>query len=285
MANPASSTLRNFTGITEAGPLIIEPVTAASLALTVSTVITTAGHTYRLPTIKEDPQAAWIAEGEEIPTSEAVADEVSVVPRKVAGLSVISNELANDTSPEAATTIGDGLGRDIARKVDAAFFGPAPTGAAAAVQPGGLESLAASVTTVTADPAGGLSAYIDGLAEAEALGVTLRAWIVDPATARALAKLTTGTGSNLPLFGTGATNGIERNALGVPLLVSPYVVAGTAWGIPDGRVFSVLREDVTVDVDKSAFFTTDQTAIRAIARIGFGFVQSKAVVKIKAATK
>ncbi|GAB2973619.1 phage major capsid protein [Frigoribacterium salinisoli] len=276
-----SSTLRSFTGITEAGPLIIEPLQAASLALAVSTVITTAGHTYRLPVITEDPQAAWVAEGDEIPTSEAVADEVAVVPRKVAGLSVISNELANDTSPEAATTIGDGLARDIARKIDGAFFGPAP--ANGSVQPNGLEALGGKATAITADPTAGLSAYIDGLAEAEALGVSLRAWVVDPATARALAKLTAGTGSNMPLFGTGATNGIERNVLGVPLLVSPYVVAGTAWGIPDGRAFSVLREDVSVDVDKSAFFTTDQTAIRAIARVAFGFVQTKAVVKIKAA--
>lgn len=279
MAN--SSTLKTYLGVTEVGPLIVKPVEAASLALQLTTVVNTAGASFRFPRITSDPSAAWIAENAEITASEATADDVPVTPKKVAGLSIISNELANDTSPEAAGVIGGGLARDIARKVDQAFFGTAPGNTN--VQPGGLEYLAATVESIAADPAAGIDAFIDAIAAAEALGVTLDAFVTDPATARALAKLKVGTGSNLPLFGVGATNGIERNVLGVPLHVSPYVVAGTAWGIPKARVFSVLREDVTLDIDSSAFFTKDQTAIRGIMRIGFGFVQPEAIIKIKAA--
>ena len=64
-----------------------------------------------------------VAEGDEITPSDATIPEVNVVPSKLAGLSIISSELANDTSPEAATAAGDGLARDISRKLDAAFFG------------------------------------------------------------------------------------------------------------------------------------------------------------------
>ncbi|POH67628.1 phage major capsid protein [Cryobacterium zongtaii] len=279
MAN--SSTLKSYLGISEAGPLIVQPVERESLALRLTTVVHTGGGTFRFPRITTDPSAAWIAENAEITVSEATADEVPVIPKKVAGLSIISNELANDTSPEAAGVIGDGLARDIARRVDQAFFGTAP--ANTNVQPGGLEYLGTTVENIDADPSAGIAAYIDALAAAEALGVTLSAFVTDPTTARALAKLTTGTGSNLPLFGVGATNGIERNVLGVPLHVSPYVLPGTAWGIPSDRVFAVLRDDVSLDIDKSVFFTKDQTAIRGIMRVGFGFVQPEAVIKIKAA--
>lgn len=278
---PNSSNLRSFIGTTEAGPLIIEPVTAASLALDVTSVLFTEAGTFRIPSISTDPSAAWVAENAELTESEAIGDEVTIQLRKAAGLSRISNELAADTSPEAAQVIGDGLGRDIARKVDSAFFGAAP--ANTAVQPGGLENLGNGITAVTADPAAGLGAYVDALAAAESLGVTIDNWVTDPTTASALAKLTTGTGSKMPLFGTGATNGIERNILGVPLRVSPYVLPGTAWGIPKSRAFTIIRRDVTVDVDRSAYFAYDQTGVRAVMRLAFGFVQPEAVVKIKAA--
>ena len=50
----------------------------------------------------------------------------------------MSTEAAEDTFPAAADMIGDGLARDIAKKLDAAFFGSAPGGTA---QPNGLEDL------------------------------------------------------------------------------------------------------------------------------------------------
>ncbi|GAA4685121.1 hypothetical protein GCM10025780_34330 [Frondihabitans cladoniiphilus] len=55
----------------------------------------------------------------------------------------------------------------------------------------------------------------------------------------------------------------------MPYIVSPHVLSGTVWGIPKSRAFRVLREDVSVD--ESVFFTSDQVAIRGVARVGFGF--------------
>jgi HK97 family phage major capsid protein len=48
-------------------------------------------------------------------------------------------------------------------------------------------------------------------------------------------------------------------------------------------VFTVIRNDVSVVVDKSAYFSTDQTGVRAVLRAAFGFVQPEAIIKIKAA--
>lgn len=49
-------------------------------------------------------------------------DEINIVPAKLAGLTIISNELAMDSSPAALQVVGDGLVRDLARKTDQAFF-------------------------------------------------------------------------------------------------------------------------------------------------------------------
>jgi hypothetical protein len=168
---------------------------------------------------------------------------------------------------------------DIAGKIDAAFFGPAP--ATDSIQPGGLEYLGSSVTEIDADLAAGIDAYIDALAAAEGYGLDLTAFVVGPTTAQALAKLTASEGSSQKLFGQGLENGISRSVLGLPLVVSPYVAPGTAWGIPAARTYAVLRSDVTLEVDRSVFFTRDQTAVRAILRVGFGLLQPSAIIKIR----
>lgn len=276
-----SSTLKTFMGITETGPLIIKPLERTSVAIDVSTLISTVAGTFRFPRVTGDSQAAWTAEGAEITESETTADEVEVIPKKLAALSKISNELANDTSPEAQEIIGRSIARDIAKKLDLAFFGSAS--ATTAVQPGGLEYLGSTVTAITQNPAFGTDPYSDAIAEADALGLEIGAFIVDPATAKTLAKLKIGTGSNVPLFGTGATNGISRNILGVPLRVSPAVLPNTAWGIPKESVYTVLRQDVSVVIDKSVYFSSDSIGIRSIIRVAWGFVQPEAMIRIRTA--
>jgi HK97 family phage major capsid protein len=276
-----NGTLKRYIGITETGPLVFDQVKALSLAIALTSLISTQAKELRFPRYTDEPSAAWVAENAEIPLSEAVADEVLVVPRKVAGLTLISNELADDAGPDAADTVGALLGSNTARRIDEAFFGPAP--ATTSVQPGGLEYLGDAVTTVTGSVVEGTDIYAEAIAAAEQVGVTLRGFATDPATALALAKLKSGTGSKTPLFGTGATNGIERSILGVPVYVSKHILPGTVWGIPTDGIYTVLREDVEVEIDRSVFFTSDQTAIRTKARVGFGFVRPSAVIKIKAA--
>lgn len=222
-----------------------------------------------------DPTAAWVAEGEEIPASDADLDEELIAPAKLAGLTIVSRELAEDSSPEAQQTVGAGLARDIARKLDAAFFGTKGTGA---VQPGGLEDLlgvsAVEGAFTSTDP------FAEALSVAEGAGATVGAFVTDPATALTLSKVKRATGSNEPLLGSDATAPTRRSVLGLPLLVSPAVTAGTVWAIPQQRVFVVVRSDARIDVDKSVYFTSDRVAVRATMRVGFGFPHPAAVVKV-----
>lgn len=278
-----SDTLKQFFGVTQTADLLLTPLESKSLAFKIPTQVRTSGHTFRIPAVRQDPSAAWVAEGEEIPVSAAVGDEVAITPRKVAGLVTVSSETADDTNPAAATMVGDGLARDIARKVDQAFFGAAPTGPAATRQAPGLESLpAGGADGITLVPGGSLTdlePFIDALAAAEEAGVVISAWVADSDSASTLAKLTTGSGSSVPLLGTDAANGIARTVLGIPLIVSPYVVAGI-WGLSAATAVTVLRDDVSIDVDRSAYFSSDMVAIRGRIRVGFGFPNPAGIVKV-----
>lgn len=251
------------------GDLVVRPVFERSIAMQASTVVTTRSHDYRIPVVVTDPSAAWVDEGAEITPSDADLDEITVTPPKVAGLTIISRELADDTDPAAAEQVGAGLARDIARRVDQAYFSTQPAPA-----PAGLSTLA-GVTTVTGPAAwANLDPFSDAQAQSEDVGGQITAWIANSATARTLANLKEASGSNRPLLGA------DRSINGLPLLVSPYVAADTVWGIPAAHVFVVVRDDTTVEVSRDAYFSSDQVGVKATMRVGFGFPHPAAVMKV-----
>ncbi|MEQ6898456.1 phage major capsid protein [Microbacterium sp. KR10-403] len=273
------TTTSNVRGITPdaIAALITVPVERDSVAAQASTIIPTdATHTH-IPLVTGDPTAAWVGEGNEITASDPTIDDLVIIPAKVAGLTVITNELAADSSPEASGIVGDGLARDIARKIDAAFFG---SKGSSTVQPAGLEDL----TGVGAVDAGAAWADVDAFAEAlsnaETLGLALTSFVANPADALTLAQLKESTTSKRPLLTPDPTQPTRRTIQGVPLLVSSAVTAGTVWGIPKTRALLIRRNDVDLQVDTSPYFTSDRTAVRATMRVGFAFPHAAAVQKI-----
>src|SRR5258705_3671197 len=99
----------------QVGALVIEPLTKESTAFQVSTVVQTDSHEYRIPKITGDPASGWVAEGAEIGVDDADLDEIVVVPKKVAGITVVSSELAADSSPEATAVISQRLVNSLKR--------------------------------------------------------------------------------------------------------------------------------------------------------------------------
>ena len=87
-----------------------------------STVVQTGSHQLRVPRVTADPQASFVAEGAEAPVTDPTVDQLTITPAKAVGLTVITNELAADSSPSALQVVGDGLLRDLIRVVDKAFF-------------------------------------------------------------------------------------------------------------------------------------------------------------------
>lgn len=263
----------------EVHSLIVQPVSRAAVALQVAEIARASDRAngFRVPIVTADPSAAWTAEGAEIATSDATLAETESRFFKLAGLTIVSRELAEDSSPAATTLVGQGLARDIARKLDAAFFG---TKGASTVQPAGLADLAgvnevdAGTAWADADP------FIAAVFAAESVGATLTAFVAHPDDALGLAQLRKAAGSNEPLLGTSATEATRRVIAGVPVYTTPAVTEGTVWGLPRDRAIIALREDVRLDVDHSAYFGSDRVGIRATLRAAFAFPHAAAVQKI-----
>ncbi len=255
--------------------LIVKPVLSQSIATQVSTVVQTGSHEHRVPIVNADPSASWVAEVAEIPTSELDVSELTIVPAKLAGLSVISAELAKDSSPAAATAVGAGLARDLARKLDAAYFGallsPAPSGLGALV---GVTAVSAGASYTDLDP------FLEALSKAEELGAVIGAFVTSPAVALTLSKIKGATGSKVPLLQPDPASPSGRVISGVPLYVSPAVEAGTVWAVPRDRSIVVVRQGATVEADASPYFSSDRVAVRAILRVGLAYPQPEAVIKV-----
>jgi len=260
------------------GALVVQPALDASVFAQVATTVTTSSTAYRIPLVTADPTAAWVAEGAEITPSDPTLQELTVTPPKVAGLTIISRELADDSSPAAAQVVGDGLARDIARRIDQAGFA-----GLASPAPAGLSTLSGIQTYVNGTAFGNLDWAAQAISKAETVGATVTAFVTSPATALALATIKQGTGSNQPVLGMDATAATSRSVLGVPLYVSQYVAANTLWAIDFSRVWLVVRDDATVEADRSVFFTSDRVAVKATMRAGFGFVHPQSVVKVTTA--
>jgi HK97 family phage major capsid protein len=252
------------------GSLIVQPVEQQSIAFQVSDVIPTSLHDYVIPIVTDDPNASWVAEGQEISESDPTFDKITVTPAKLAGLTETTSEMLGDADPDAGDVIGAALARDIAKKVDVAYFGnlnaPAPKG---------LLSIASQVNTVAVT--GGL-VDLDPFAEAISLsadnGGTIRFFIANPVDTLKIATLKKQAGSIEPVL---SVNGVE---LGAPLLRCPAIPPGTIWGVDPQYSKLILRKDVDITTSEHAAFTRDAVLVRAIMRLGFGFPHPKAISRI-----
>jgi len=257
------------------GPLIIQPAMDASVFARVATVVTTSSSEYRIPVVAADPTAQWVAEGAEITPSDPTLQEITVTPPKIAGLTIISRELADDSNPAAAQVVGDGLARDVARRIDQAAFA-----GLASPAPAGLSTLSGVQSYINAAAFSNLDFAAQAISKAETVGASVTAFITSPATALSLATIKTASGSNQPVLGADATSATSRQILGVPLYVSQYVPANTLWAVDASRVWLVVRDDTEVLADRSVFFTSDRVAVRAVMRAGFAFTHPQSIVKV-----
>ena len=226
----------------------------------------------RVPIVTADPTVGWALEGSELAVSDSTLSEIVLVPKKLAGLTVVTNELAAD-SDVALEQIGQGLVRDLQRKLDAAYFGSTITKG-----PSGLGSLA-STAVDAGDSWTNLDTFEAAKSAAETINTTLTAFVCAPATALILAQLKEATGSNKQLLSADAPT--SRTIAGLPLYVSPAVTgAGVVWGIPKAHSLVVIRNDAPVVTDSSVYFTSDRAAIRATLRLDLGFTYPASVIRI-----
>lgn len=260
------------------GELVIKPLSQASVALQVSHIVQVAS-TLRIPLVASDVSSGWVAEAAEIPATDLATSEIDVVPRKLAALTAISNELANDSSPAAQAIVGQSIVRDLQRKLDGAYFGNT-----AANTPDGLLSITPNAVNggVVANGYTNLDWAESAKTNAEQHNTQITAFVCSPATALALSTIKeySAAQSNRHLLGADPTLPGQRIVSGVPLLTSPAVSGSTIWAIPRERSIVAMRQDASLVPDSSVFFTSDRTAVRATIRLSWAFTDPAAFSKI-----
>lgn len=254
------------------GKLIDTVIAEKSIAFQAGTKVSITNESIRFPLLTADPAVGWYAENSQIALTDPTTTEIVVTPKKVAGLTQISNEAAEDSNPAVAEQVGRSLARSVAKKVDAAFFANTTTNG-----PSGLLSLPGVNVVDTGAAIANLDPFHQAKADALADGANLTVFILAPDVALELAQAKEGTGSNKSLFenvGDGVT------LAGVRVLVSTDVPAGNAWGLDSSQVLLVQRTGTTVTKSVDAAFDYDAVQVRATARVGFGFANPAGVVRL-----
>jgi HK97 family phage major capsid protein len=118
---------------------------------------------------------------------------------------------------------------------------------------------------------------IDAVADVEAAGGTATIAWVNPADWATLAKALTDHAAIAP------TADLQRQVLGVKVVTTSHVAAGTIWVADGSHVVAVIRTDGQVDVSGDIGFTRDQTYVRVTSRIGFAYPFPLTVCEISAA--
>lgn len=255
------------------GTLVDLVIAEKSVAFQAGTVVQTSSETIRFPVQTADPAVGWYAENTQISLTDPTTSELVITPKKVAGLTQISTEAAEDTTPAVAEQTGRNLARAVAKRIDNAFFGNTVTNG-----PSGLLSLTGvnviDTGTILLDS---LDAFHEAKFAALADGANITHFILAPDVALALSKAKQGDDLNIGLLdnvGDGVT------LAGVPVLVSTDVAAGNAWGVDSSQIFVVQRTGTTITKSVDAAFDYDAVQVRATARVGFGFANPAGIVRL-----
>lgn len=252
--------------------LITKPLTENALPFqsALATTLTTAKHELILPTLETDVSAAWVNEGEEIGTSLPTLSETKIVFGKVAALTPVSSEMAKDSSPEATELIGQSITRAIIAQVNKSFLGNL-----AAPAPKGLESVTGTNLALSMAPAiTNLDIFIAAESQLELSGRTVTGWILNPSDAAAIAMLKDTADSNRRLVED------VNTITGKPVYRHASVPVGSAWALDANYLYTGLREDIEIAISDQVYFSSDRLAVRATARIGYGFTDPKAIAKV-----
>lgn len=222
----------------------------------------------------DDDDAGFVAEGAAIPEADPDLAEVTVATGKVAQLIRVSREqwLQQGTSG----LLSESVRRAVTKAANLAYIAQAAPVAPAITPPAGLLNIAGIEDggTVGAD----LDAIADALTTIEENGGNASHIIASPAAWNAIRKLKTGADSNVALLGAG-TGDTERRLLGVPVLTSSAVPAGTLIALDRTAIVSAVG-DLTVTSSEQRYFEYDSIGVRATWRFGANLVRPERVVKL-----
>lgn len=251
------------------------------------------GDRMHIPVLSSDAASAWTSESTAITPTDPTVNELIAIPRKLAALVQVSNELLRDSSPSALEVLWANVIRSLALKLDLGFY--EGTGSAPEIR--GLKNVV-GIQTVSMGTNGAAFTNLDPFADAIGLlaqaNAEAGAIVMHPRSWQALSKVKEIAGSTKPVLQESAgagTQGISRSVYGVPVYLSSQLsttetqgtsgaVCSSAYVYQPDQVLAVGRYKFEVEVDRSRLFNSDQAEVRAITRWDVAVPNPTAVVRI-----
>lgn len=214
---------------------LLEPA-AIAIQLGANVLDGLVGSPVEIPAIRGDATAYWVAEAEEITSSQMTFGQVKMEARGLAALVPITNRLLQQTSRRVEAVVREQLARTLAKKLDLAFYlgtgGKQPTGCLNRAGIGSVDwsGVDFTVATVTAAKAAAMTAalteMVGALEEADAL-MGRPAWSMHPKFKRGLFNVVDADGRPL-LFShsAGLVGQVPDQLLGYRYATSTQLTSG-----------------------------------------------------------
>ena len=212
----------------------------------------------RVPTQTAGSTAQWVGETQPKPVSALGFDQVTLDEHKIAGIVVISQELARSSSPNAVDLIQGDLVKAVAARIDATLLDPtaaAVAGVSPASLTNGVTPIAASGTDAAAlrsDVQDLFTSYLDAN-----MSVSNLVWVMSPGQALAISLMQNA-------LGQAEFQGITPQGgtfFGLPVIVSNAVPATSGGSmivlINQGSILAADDGVVTLDVSTQASIIMD----------------------------
>jgi HK97 family phage major capsid protein len=226
------------------------------------------GSPVEIPALRADATAYWVAEDEEITTSEMTFGQIEMEPRGLATLVPITNRLLRQTSNRVEGLVREQLSRTIGKAVDKAAYvgtgGKQPTGmlnrpGIGSVSWSSVNFGAAPTVAIAKDTTEALLEHIGDLEENDAL-MGRPAWSMHPKVKRGLMGITDTDGRSLLLsHSSGLSNQAPDQLLGYNFATSTQLSAGS-----DADIVFANMADLYI-----GFFENLQIAVSDVAKDAF----------------
>lgn len=296
MAQQSATTLKDFGGFLK--PEMAQPYfdemkkSSVAQQLFRQVPLSTSGEA--IPVTTSKPTASWVAEAGQKPTTSGGKSLVTMEPKKIAAISVVSAEVVRANPGGYMDDLRADIAEAFALAFDAAVFhgtgSPFAANLAQTSKAVTLGTAAADKGGVWADVNAGLKLLVDS-------GKRLRASVFDMSTEPLFNAAVDTTGR--PLFTDSATswdsasNIRDGRMLGRPAYFAETVKNGqvvgfagdttkAVWGVVGGITYDVSTQaTVTLNGEPVSLFEHNLVAVRAEAEFGFVLQDAEAFVKFQ----
>lgn len=278
------------------GAKLYELIVAKSTAIALCEQATMTSDTLFFPKVTTASTAYFVAEAGTITDSQPVFAQLTLTPKKVAGITTLSSEVMEDSNPSVMEVVTQRLAEDIALKIDSEIYNGTTT-------TNGYLGFRASTTvsSVTLDGEISTDAISNAIEKLQSENIEPTDLVIHPKLLNKLRKLktTTAAGNNEPLLNmftfasAPLATGVVGKIWGVNVILTtqlPVNLTGTVTGFTQNLTDAVLvargkcgifarrRE---INMNRFYVIETDSWKLQANMRAAFSINYEKAVCIIK----